>query len=192
MHCKDAYTLFKEALNCSVHVNITSKEVIWDVGGQCKVRRNVMRLWHLVQVDSWWNRQTDTQETYCWAHRQAGRQTGQVHGQHSVVWHQESERSWRTMPTQLLPGRFSGLSQTEVRRALVARGLASTQLSSFSPTCDFRGGSGRGKTLPRSSSGEPPQGVKRKRVRSQEEVDDNGAYERKQDRSFYHSAVILV
>lgn len=42
-----------------VHVNIVSDEVMRAVGGQCKVWRNVMMLWHLVQIDSRFNRQTD-------------------------------------------------------------------------------------------------------------------------------------
>lgn len=61
-----------------MHVNIVTEEVRMSVGGQCKVYRNVMRLWHLVQTNSRWRGgvQTDKQETYCWVSKQAGRQVG--------------------------------------------------------------------------------------------------------------------
>lgn len=50
-----------------------------------------MTLWHLVQIDSRYNRQTDRQTDKRKTLGRTGRQTGQVHGQHSVVQHQESE-----------------------------------------------------------------------------------------------------
>lgn len=97
--------IMAKKLNYSVHVKIVSDDVVRVDGGQCKVWRNVMTLWHLVQIDSRSNRQTQKRQTL----GQTGRQTGQVHGQHSVVWHQESDGSREVrgagLSPHLLPGR---------------------------------------------------------------------------------------
>lgn len=88
--------------------------------------------------------------------RQTGRQTGQVHGQHSVVWRQESVGSWWIHPPHFLPGRFSGYTQTEVRRTLAVWRLLQHTAEHLLTSLLFRGASRRGKTLPNSSSEQPP------------------------------------
>lgn len=66
----------------------------------------------------------DTEETNCWAGRQAGRA-----GSHSVVWHQESEGVLedKTTPRSTIAGRFSGSSQTDMRRSPSAREIQEGQ-----------------------------------------------------------------
>lgn len=71
-----------------------------------------MTLWHLVQIDSQCNRRTDRDRDRLFG--QTGRQTGQVHDQHSVVWHQESERGIMGDFVSSLEGSVD--PQTEVRR----------------------------------------------------------------------------
>lgn len=67
------------------------------------------------------------------------------------------------MSPRRLPGRFSGSSQTEVRRTpAVGRLGFSALLCTFTPACDLGGVSRRGKTLPRSSSERPPRVGKKK------------------------------
>lgn len=68
--------------------------------------------------------------------RQTGRQTGQVHGQHSVVWHQESEGSDSSTPPP--PWKVQWILADrgeEDTRCLEA--AADTQPSTFSPACDL-------------------------------------------------------
>lgn len=124
-------------LSCNVRVNTGCDHVMSVVGGQCKVWRNVLVLWHLVLIDSWCNRQTDGQ-TGGWA--------GTVHGQHSVVWHQES-------------GEFVGdfaAPPTPWKLQQAAR-IRWGPLGASSSARDLEDSSRRGKTLPCSSSERPLQ-----------------------------------
>lgn len=131
-------------LNYSVHVNIVSDEVMRVVGGQCKVWRNVMTLWHLVQIDSRCNRQTDRHiELDCWTDKQTDR---------AGSW---SAFSSMTSGTSSLEGSVDPGRQRWRGHQLSAGRVQHTAVRLLTDLW-FGGVSRRGKTLPCSSSEQPP------------------------------------
>lgn len=135
-----------------------------------------MTLWHLVQIDSRSNRQTQKRQTL----GQTGRQTGQVHGQHSVVWHQESDGSREVrgagLSPHLLPGRVQWIlaDRGEEDTSCPSARLSAHNCAPQHRPVIWRRLSKRGKTLPRFSSERPPREKKRKSSRSQEEEEEEG------------------
>lgn len=161
IHIKSLIKLIhSQKMNYSVHVNIDSDEVMRVVGGQCKVWRNVMILWHLVQIDSQCNRQTDRHtETDCWTDRQTDR-AGSWSAFSSMASGVGGDHGGFCCPTSSLEGSVDPHRQRWGGHQLSIGWLQHSALRVVTSLW-FRGSSRRGKTLPCSSSEQPPRVCKK-------------------------------